>query len=124
MTIRTYVYKLPFDEVYDQLKSNIQKEGLVLLHEIDTQLIVAKFGIPIKPLKQILFFHPKYIERILKEDNLAINEVPIKMVVYELGKNLVQLSFPDLGKRLEEYGLSLDFIPEINIKIEKIIALE
>ena len=58
--IERIVYS-PFETVYTQLKENILAEGFLILHEIDTQSIVSKHGIIIKPLKQILFFHPKYL---------------------------------------------------------------
>ena len=64
--IERIVYS-PFETVYTQLKENILAEGFLILHEIDTQSIVSKHGIIIKPLKQILFFHPNYIQKIVAE---------------------------------------------------------
>ncbi len=49
-------------KLYKLTKENILAEGFLILHEIDTQSIVSKHGIIIKPLKQILFFHPNYIQ--------------------------------------------------------------
>jgi uncharacterized protein (DUF302 family) len=107
----------PFETVYIQLKENILAEGFLILHEIDTQSIVSKHGIIIKPLKQILFFHPNYIQKIVAEDYLAINEIPIKLVVMEIDENKISVSVPNPKERLSSYtteGLGEELLKRLN----------
>ena len=95
----------PFNEVYATLRKNITSSGFLLLHEINTQSIVSKYGISIKPLKQLLFFHPDYIEKITRQDILAINEIPIKIVIAEMDNGSVSVSFPNPENNLSDYNL-------------------
>ncbi|WP_158838446.1 DUF302 domain-containing protein [Polaribacter sp. L3A8] len=99
-------FKIPFDELYNAIRANIVLNGFLVLHEIDTQQIVANFDIKIKPLKQILFFHPKYIEKITNQDILAINEIPIKLVITEKENGIVSVSFPNPVLNLSDYNLN------------------
>ena len=61
-----------FYETYTMLKKRIKQNGFLLLHEINTQNIVAKQGIIIPKLIQLLFFEPKYVGQIMENDPLAI----------------------------------------------------
>lgn len=93
-----------FEEVYSEIKSSIIRSGFLLLHEIDTQKILANHGYNISQLKQLLCYHPKYVDIILMNDSLAINEVPIKIVIYQLNENEVEVSVPDPEAQLKQYN--------------------
>ncbi len=72
-----------FEATLAQLKSAIAAAELWLVHEIDTQMLVAKAGLQIRPTRQLLFFHPRYMVRLLAENAAALPEVPLKVVVTE-----------------------------------------
>lgn len=116
------VFDLPFDEVYNSIRKNVLSDGFLLLHEIDTKTIVAKHGVQISSLKQLLFFHPTYIKLILSQDHLAINEIPIKIVIYELKNNGVSVSVPNLGVNLRDYGLG-KMGDELNERIKDVLEI-
>ncbi|HDZ06209.1 hypothetical protein LCGC14_0292110 [marine sediment metagenome] len=103
----------PFNDVYEIILKNIIAHGFLVLHEINTQSIVGKHGITIKPLKQILFFHPDYIKKITNQDILAINEIPIKIVISEEKNGVVNVSFPNPETNLRDYNLDLDIGNEL-----------
>ena len=85
-------FDMPFNAVCHAITQNIKSAGFLLLHQINTQDIVSKHGIAIRPLKQFLFFHPTYIDQIIKQDPLAINEIPVKVVVYDQGDGPCEFS--------------------------------
>lgn len=112
---------LPFGQVYGTLKQRITEHGFLLLHEIDTQAIVAKHGITIPPLRQLLFFEPKYIAQIMANDPLAINDIPLKLVLQEVDAHTTQLSFKNPMGSLRDYGLKPRMAEELLERVQGIV---
>ncbi|NYJ29192.1 DUF302 domain-containing protein [Allomuricauda sp. ARW1Y1] len=112
---------LPFGQVYGTLKQRITEHGFLLLHEIDTQAIVAKHGIAIPPLRQLLFFEPKYIAQIMANDPLAINDIPLKLVLQEMDANTTRLSFKNPVGSLHDYGLKPEMAEELLERVKGIL---
>ncbi|MCK0159594.1 DUF302 domain-containing protein [Allomuricauda sp. F6463D] len=111
----------PFGQVYNTLKKRIVAHGFLLLHEIDTQAIVAKQGVAIPQLRQLLFFEPKYIAQIMENDPLAINDIPLKLVLQEIDAQTTQLSFKNPVGSLRDYGLDPEMAEELLGRIFNII---
>lgn len=116
-------FKIPFDELYNTIRDNIVSNGFLVLHEIDTQKIVSTFEIKIRSLKQILFFHPKYIEKITAQDILAINEIPIKLVIAEKENGVVSVSFPNPTLNLSDYNLDQKIASELLERVTRILEI-
>jgi len=113
---------LPFGQVYSTLKQRITDHGFLLLHEIDTRAIVAKHGITIPPLRQLLFFEPQYIAQIMAGDPLAINDIPLKLVLQEVDAHTTQLSFKNPVGSLQDYGLDPTMAAELLERVQGIVA--
>ncbi|USD25101.1 DUF302 domain-containing protein [Flagellimonas marinaquae] len=113
---------VPFGQVYKTLKQRITEQGFLLLHEIDTQAIVAKHGVSIAPLRQLLFFHPKYIAEIMANDPLAINDIPLKLVLHQLDETTTQLSFKNPVHSLQDYGLKPEMAVELLNRVQAILS--
>ena len=111
----------PFGQVYDTLKKRIVAHGFLLLHEIDTQAIVAKYGVSIPQLRQLLFFEPKYIAQIMENDPLAINDIPLKLVLQEIDAQTTQLSFKNPVGSLQDYGLDPAMAAEMLERVKRIV---
>ncbi len=113
---------LPFETVCQLIRNNIASNGFLILNEINTQKIVVQQGIVIPKLIQILFFHPRYISIILENDPLAINEVPIKIVIREIKDCNTSVSFPNPEMSFREYNslgkLALELLNKISIITE------
>jgi uncharacterized protein (DUF302 family) len=114
---------LPFGQVYGTLKQRITEHGFLLLHEIDTQAIVAKHGVRIAPLRQLLFFHPKYIAEIMANDPLAINDIPLKLVLQEIDAHTTQLSFKNPVASLQGYGLNPEMAEELLERVRRTVEI-
>ncbi|MBO0341015.1 DUF302 domain-containing protein [Flagellimonas profundi] len=113
---------VPFGQLYGALKKRIVEHGFLLLHEIDTQAIVAQQGITIPPLTQLLFFEPKYIAQIMANDPLAINDIPLKLVLHQVDAHTTQLSFKNPVGSLQDYGLKPEMADELLERVQGIIA--
>jgi len=116
-------FEMPFDAVCLALTRKIKSEGFLLLHQINTQDIVSKHGIAIRPLKQFLFFHPTYIKQIVQQDPLAINEIPVKIVVYDQGNGSICVSFPNPVTNLKEYDLDPKIAAELLSKTMAVLDI-
>ena len=73
----------PFDESVARLKTAIERADLWLIHEIDPQLLLRRGGFAIARARQLFFFHPRLMVRLLAADPGGLPEVPLKLVVTE-----------------------------------------
>ncbi len=94
---------LPFEATLAAIRSALRAEDLWLIHEIDPQAIVARAGYGIGPTRQLLFFHPRYMARLLAGNPHALVEVPLKLAVMELPDGRVGVRHPDVASALGAY---------------------
>lgn len=100
---RSRVSGLPFSEVVTRMKVGIDAAGLRVLHEIDPQVLL-RGGYTIGKARQILFFHPRYVARILSADPAALIEAPLKFVILELAAAQVSVRWFDPAGSFNRYG--------------------
>lgn len=124
LTVEEKKISKSFLETYNILKERIVSSGFLLLHEIDTKQIVSKHGVSIYPLKQLLFFEPKYISQIMQKDYLAINDIPLKFVIKYVDEHITSVSYQNPVKNLSDYeDLSSDTSTELLNRIHNILKL-
>jgi uncharacterized protein (DUF302 family) len=70
------------ERVLGRLRSAIEAADLWILQEIDIPALLSHEGYAMSPARQLLFFHPRYVVRILAVDPAALLEVPLKFIVY------------------------------------------
>ncbi|WP_421811938.1 DUF302 domain-containing protein [Flagellimonas sp.] len=116
------ILALPFGQVFKTLQQRIVEHGFLLLHEIDTQAIVTKHGVTIPQLRQLLFFEPKYIAQIMENDPLAINDIPLKLVIQEIDAQTTQLSFKNPVDSLQDYNLDPSIATELLDRVQGIVT--
>jgi uncharacterized protein (DUF302 family) len=92
-----------FDRTIAELKLAIAARDLWLIAEIDPQMLLARAGLSIHPSRQLLFFHPRYMERLLRADARALPEVPLKIVVMADAAGQVIMRGPEIKIALERY---------------------
>jgi uncharacterized protein (DUF302 family) len=113
---------LAFEEALSLLKAEIEKEGFWLLAEIDPQKLALKAGHEIPPARQLLFFHPDYLLRLLEASPEALIEVPLKLAILDLAEGGVLVSHTRPSEILAPYpGLS-DLAEELEAKVKAIIG--
>ncbi len=92
---RSRMTAAPFTEVLAWLREGIEAADLWVLHEIDPQALLHRGGYAIGATRQILFFHPRLLARVLAADPTALLEAPLKLAVLELPDGTVLVSWPD-----------------------------
>lgn len=106
---RAIITAEPFEEVIVRLRNGIEAAGLWVLHEIDPQAVLRRAGRSIGAGRQILFFHPDLMIRLLAADQAALLEVPLKFAVLELADSSVSVRWLDPAVAFARYrNSSLD----------------
>ena len=83
-----------FETTLTLLKEAIAAQDLLLIHEINVQQIVARFGVTTSGgLHQLLFFHPRYMQQVLAHNNNAVIEAPLKIVVMQTETAAVRCNY-------------------------------
>lgn len=95
---------LPFEDVLQRVRTAIEDSGLWPLHEINPQELLIRGGFRIRPARQFLFFHPRFMARILNNDPSALLEAPLKIAVVESPTGRVMLRWYDPVTAFERYG--------------------
>ena len=72
-----------FDKTVEILRGAIVAAEMMILHEIDTQAIVARSGIEISGVRQLLYFHPRWMKIVVETAPDAVIEAPLKFVIRE-----------------------------------------
>jgi uncharacterized protein (DUF302 family) len=98
--------RFPLEEAVIRLRSAIQDAGLWALHEIDPQALLLRSGFAINPARQILFFHPRFMVRILAADPTALLEAPLKYAVVASDDGSTIVRWFDPAVAFARYGNS------------------
>ena len=93
----------PFDETCSRLRTAIADADLWLIHEIDPQMLVRKGGYEILATRQLLFFHPRFMVRLLRGDPDALIEAPLKLVVMEMPTGAVTVRSSNPAEAFARY---------------------
>jgi len=99
----TLTCKLPISDAVAQLHEAIGGAGLWTLHEIDPQALLKRGGYAIGPARQILFFHPRFLARILAADPAALLEAPLKFALLETAGGRVVTRWTDPALAFARY---------------------
>ncbi len=103
-----------FNDTVEILTAAIEEENMMVLKEIDAQKMLKMVNKKIGGMKQLLFFHPRFMKRIIETNRQGSIEPPLKVAIMERpdGKVMVRYIKPSflLGKYLglEEIGSELD----------------
>lgn len=69
-----------FETVLETVRTVLREADIWIIHEIDPQMLLKRGGYIIARTRQILFFHPRYMVRLLGADPAALLEAPLKIV--------------------------------------------
>lgn len=85
------------------LRAEIEAAGLWVLHEIDPQKVLRRGGYAIGGARQILFFHPDLMVRLLRADASALLEAPLRYAAIELPENKIMVRWIDTAAAFARY---------------------
>jgi len=98
------IVTLPFEEVLTRLRQAIEAVGLWVLHEIDPQKVLQRGVYDIGHARQILFFHPDLMVRLLQANPAALLEAPLKVAVMQQPDGTVTIRWHDPAVAFGRYG--------------------
>ena len=93
-----------FDETIRQLKSGIEEQNLMVLHEINPQQMLRMVGVRTGGMRQLLFFHPRYMKQIIEANRNGGIEPPLKILVMEMPNGRVIVRYMDLNYQFGRYA--------------------
>ena len=98
------IITLPFEEVLTRLRQAIEAAGLWVLHEIDPQKVLQRGGYDVGPARQVLFFHPDLVVRLLQANPAALLEAPLKLAVMQQPDSNIVIRWHDPATAFGRYG--------------------
>lgn len=111
-----------FEETIARLKAAIASEDLWVVAELDPQMLLKKGGYEIRPTRQIFYFHPRYMSRLLMANPAAIVEAPPKFVVMTGPDGGVTVRHPDMGAALAAYDGMSEIAAELVVISHRIFS--
>ncbi len=111
-----------FDETLDRLRHAIEAENLMVVHEINPQQMLRMVGVRTRGMRQILFFHPRYMKRIFETNRNAAIEPPLKLVVMERPDGGAMVRYVDPAYTFGRYNGLDELGRELKGVVEKIVA--
>lgn len=121
---RSLLVRGTVDDVVAQLRHAIEAQGIWVLHEINPQMLLARGGYAIDAARQILFFHPDLMARLLAADSAALIEAPLKFALTRAGEDQVMIRWSDIATVLARYGHEelVQLGRDLSVLIERIVA--
>ena len=111
-----------FDDTVDLLKGAIEGENLMVIHEINAQRMLRMVEVQVGGMKQLLFFHPRYMKRIREANRTGTIVPPLKVAVMEMPNGKVMVRYPKPSHLFGPYeGLS-EIAQELEEVVGKIVA--
>lgn len=117
-----FIAAFPFEETLSRLKAALEAEELWLIHEIDPQQLLRRGGYAILPTRQLLFFHPRYLARLLEGDPTGLIEAPLRIVVWESPDGQVRLRHPDVTQAFSRYPALQALGKELDTLCQRVVA--
>jgi uncharacterized protein (DUF302 family) len=109
-----------FDTTITRLTSAIEAAGLWQIAQIDPHLLLSRAGYVIPKTRQLLFFHPDYMARLLAADARALPEVPLKVVVVAIDDSSILLRGSRIDLTLARYDALGALGAELAALVQKI----
>ena len=110
-----------FDDTVSMLKGAMESENLMVINEIDPQKMLRMVGVKTKGIKQVFFFHPRFMERLRDANMHATIEPPLKVAVMETPTGTV-VKYIKPSHLLDPYEGVEDIGNELDALVAKVVA--
>lgn len=113
--------KYSYSETLDLLKGAIEEQNLMVIADIDGQKMMRMAGKQTKGMRQIFYFHPKYMRRVIEANPAASIQIPLKLLVMEKPDNTVVVRFLKPSTVLNQYAGEEEIAKELDGLLENIL---
>ncbi|MDH3602618.1 MAG: DUF302 domain-containing protein [Candidatus Tectomicrobia bacterium] len=110
-----------FDDTVSMLKGAMESENLMVINEIDPQKMLRMVGVKTKGIKQVFFFHPRFMKRLRDANMHATIEPPLKIAVMETPKGAV-VKYIKPSYLLSRYEGVEDIGSELDAVVAKVVS--
>jgi len=114
--------KYSYSETVDLLKGAIEEQNLMVISDIDAQKMLRMAGKEVKGMRQIFYFHPKYMRQVMEANPAATIQIPLKFIVMERPDNKVVVRYFMPSTILNQYQGEEEIAKELDGLVDKIIA--
>ncbi len=111
-----------FDQTVALVKQAIEGENLMVVDEINPQQMLRMVGMRTRGMRQILFFHPRFMKRIIETNRHGGIVPPLKVLVMEMPNGRVMVRYHDPVHQLEPYTGLEELAAELRGVIEHVVA--
>jgi len=118
----TTASKYDFADTVDLLKGTIEEQNLMVIKEIDAQQMLRMVDVKTGGMKQILFFHPRYMKKIIAANRNAGIVPPLKVIVMERPDGKVMVRYVQPVHLFEGYDGLAEISSELQGVMETVVA--
>jgi len=113
---------MEFDATVVKLKQAIEGENLMVLHEIDPQQMLRMVGMRVGGMRQILFFHPRFMKQIVETNPNGGIEPPLKLIVMERPDGTVMVRYENPEHQFGPYAGLEGLATELGGIFERVVG--
>ncbi len=111
-----------FETTLAMLKQAIEGENLMVVHEVNPQQMLRMVGMRVPGMRQIFFFHPRYMKQILAINRSGGIEPPLKLIVMERPNGRVMVRYHDPVHQFAPYPGLEEVATELRAVFETIVG--
>ncbi|PHR71085.1 MAG: hypothetical protein COA66_10210 [Arcobacter sp.] len=111
-----------FSDTVDILTGAIEGQNLMIIKIIDGQRMLRMAGKQINGMKQIFFFNPIYMKRVMDANKEATIQIPLKMIVMEKPNKIVIIKYFKPSTLLNAYKGEEAIAKELDGLIDNIVS--
>lgn len=111
-----------FDETLNLLRQAIEAENMMVVKEVNPQKMLRMVGVQVGGMRQIHFFHPRYMKQILETNRNAGIEPPLKLLVVETAEGQVMVRYEDPEHQFGPYDGLTEFSAEMAGIFDRIVG--
>lgn len=113
--------RLGFKDTVDGLQKAIEGQGMMVIHKVDHQAMLAMVGVKTKGMVTLEFFHPKYGKVVFEGDHRAGVDIPLRLVVMD-GDMGVMFTYRKPSATFSKYPKLANLGAELDGAVESITA--
>ena len=107
-----------FNDTVELLTAAIEEQNLMVVKEINAQQMLKMVNKQVGGMKQLLFFHPRYMKMILEANPLGTIEPPLKIAAMERPDGKVVVKYIKPSHLFGKY----DGLGDIGSELDEIVA--
>ena len=107
-----------FNDTVELLTVAIEEQNMMVLKVINAQQMLKMVNVQVKGMKQLLFFHPRYMKKIMQANPMGSIEPPLKIAIMERPDGKVVVKYIKPSSLLGKY----DGLAGIGAELDEVLA--